>query len=414
MQNNKKSIQLLFLANGISGFAQGVSMLSIPWYFAKTNNSQVFNYSYALLTFIVMFFGLYAGTLVDKFSRKNNFLYTSLVCGFLLFAIASYGYINNSLPDFFVISVFAITMLNYNIHYPTLYAFGQEISKPEQYKFVNSNIEIVGQSTSILSGGFAAILLDGTDFSFGNLNLKINAWQIHDVFMMDAITYFIAAVLIYFIPYTQTKTVGDINESVGKRLKNGFNYLKQNQSILIFGICSYMVFAMLLVQIHAVLPIYIKHHLNAQGNVFALADTIYAVGALSAGFFINKLFQNKSIIQVIIALTVVVASIFFAASVSKSILVIYLVSLILGFCNAGIRVLRLTYMFKHIPNALMGRVGSIFNLINVFTRSVFIFVFSQSFFSFQNNIVYAYAAMAFFLLLSAAMLLVIKGKLAKN
>jgi hypothetical protein len=249
---------------------------------------------------------------------------------------------------------------------------------------------------------------------FDNINLKINAWQIHDVFMMDAITYFMAAVLIYFIPYTQTKTIGDINESIGKRLKNGFNYLKQNQSILIFGICSYMVFAMLLVQIHAVLPIYIKQHLNAKGNVFALADTIYAVGALSAGFFINKLFQNKSIIQVIIALTVVVASIFFAASVSKSILVIYLVSLILGFCNAGIRVLRLTYMFKHIPNTLMGRVGSIFNLINVFTRSVFIFIFSQSFFSFQNNIVYAYAAMAFFLLLSAAMLLVIKGKLAKN
>ncbi len=414
MQNNKKSIQLLFLANGISGFAQGVSMLSIPWYFAKTNNSQVFNYSYALLTFIVMFFGLYAGTLVDKFSRKNNFLYTSLVCGFLLFAIASYGYINNSLPAFLVISVFAITMLNYNIHYPTLYAFGQEISKPEQYKSVNSNIEIVGQSTSILSGGFAAILLDGTDFSVGNINFKINAWQIHDVFMMDAITYFMAAVLIYFIPYTQTKTIGDINESIVRRLKNGFNYLKQNQSILIFGICSYMVFAMLLVQIHAVLPIYIKQHLNAQGDVFALADTIYAVGALSAGFFINKLFQNKSIIQVIIALTVVVASIFFAASVSKSILVIYLVSLILGFCNAGIRVLRLTYMFKHIPNVLMGRVGSIFNLINVFTRSVFIFIFSQSFFSFQNNIVYAYAAMAFFLLLSAAMLMLVKGKLAKN
>ena len=76
MHENRKSLLLLFFANGISGFAQGVSMLSIPWYFAKNNNSQVFNYSYAALTFFIMFFGLYAGTLVDKFSRKNNFLFT--------------------------------------------------------------------------------------------------------------------------------------------------------------------------------------------------------------------------------------------------------------------------------------------------------------------------------------------------
>lgn len=414
MQNNKKSIQLLFLANGISGFAQGVSMLSIPWYFAKGSNSQIFNYAYAFLTFLLMFFGLYAGTLVDKFSRKNIFLYTSLVCGFLLFSIAFYGFVNGTLPFILVISVFGITMLNYNIHYPTLYAFSQEISLPEQYKSVNSNIEIVGQSTSILSGGFAAMLLDGTDFWLGNFHVKIIAWQIQDVFMMDAITYFLAAILIYFIPYTASKLYGDTNEGIFKRLKNGFDYLKHNQFILIFGISSFMVFAMLLVEIHAVLPIYIKNHLRAQGNVFALADTIYALGALSAGYFINKLFKSKSIIHIIIILTVVVASIFFAASVSKSILVIYIVSLVLGFCNAGIRVLRLTYLFKHVPNALMGRVGSIFNLINVFIRSIFIFMFSQSFFSYQNNMVYAYGIMSIFLILSAIMLFLVRTKLPKQ
>jgi hypothetical protein len=81
-------------------------------------------------------------------------------------------------------------------------------------------------------------------------------------------------------------------------------------------------------------------------------------------------------------------------------LVIYIVSIILGFCNAGIRVLRLTYMFTIIPNQIMGRVGSIFNLINVLTRSIFIFIFSQVFFSESNNIIYAYAIMGVFLFIS--------------
>ena len=412
MHENRKSLSLLFFANGISGFAQGVSMLSIPWYFAKNNNSQVFNYSYAALTFFIMFFGLYAGTLVDKFSRKNNFLFTSIICGLLIFTIAIIGYFNHGLPTYLIVAVFAITMLNYNIHYPTLYAFGQEISSPEQYKSVNSNIEIVGQSTSILSGGFAAMLLDGFDINILNVEISIKAWQIYDVFMMDAITYFLAALLIYFIPYAPIKKITEFNHGIIERLKKGFTYLKENQYVFIFGVSSYMVFAMLLVEIHAVLPTYIKQHLLAKGNVFALADTIYAIGALSAGFFINKLFDKASIVKVIVILTLVVAFIFIAAAISKSVLVIYIVSIILGFCNAGIRVLRLTYMFKIIPNNLMGRVGSIFNLINVLTRSIFIFMFSQSFFSMSNNIIFAYVIMAIFLLIAGAILLFSKNKLA--
>ncbi len=412
MNENRKSLLLLFFANGISGFAQGVSMLSIPWYFAKNNNSSVFNYAYAFLTFLIMFFGLYAGTLVDKFSRKNNFLITSLVCGFLILVISLIGYYNNGLTSPLIIMVFGITMLNYNIHYPTLYAFGQEISLPEQYKSVNSNIEIVGQSTSILSGGFAAMLLDGFQFSVFNFSFSIEPWFIHDVFLMDAITYFIAAVLIYLIPYVPINKVVDLNETIIERLKKGFNYLNENRIIFIFGICSYLVFAMLLVEIHAVLPTYIKNHLQEKGNVFALSDTIYAIGALGAGFFVTKVFNKLSIINSIIVLTFVTVLIFFAAAISKSVLIIYIISLILGFCNAGIRVLRLTYIFKLVPNNLMGRVGSIFNLLNVLIRSLFILLFSQSFFSTSNNMVFAYAIMSFFLLLAVFFLLSIRKKIA--
>jgi hypothetical protein len=69
-------------------------------------------------------------------------------------------------------------------------------------------------------------------------------------------------------------------------------------------------------------------------------------------------------------------------------------------------------MFKIIPNNLMGRVGSIFNLINVLTRCIFILIFSQSFFSMSNNIIFGYVIMAIFLLIAAAILLLSKKKLA--
>jgi DHA3 family macrolide efflux protein-like MFS transporter len=393
-------------------------MLAIPWYFAKNFRSDYFNASYGILTLVVLLFGLYAGTLVDRFSRKKNFIANSLVCGTLLGAIAVYGYTQNGLPDLLIVAAFGLTMLNYNIHFPTLYAFGQEISHPDDYEKVNMNIEIVGQSSSIFSGAFAAILLEGvhegTGRLFGfemNFPFEIRAWNIWEIFMMDAVTYFIAVVLIWFIRYTSNPLLDKQSNSVVQRVRIGFSYLKQHPEFMIFGLFSYSVFAMLLVEIHAVLPGYIERHLREDGSVFAAADLIYAVGALGAGIFVNRVFQATHIVKAVIILTLITAAIFFWAFASKSVLVIYTVSVILGFCNAGIRVLRLTYFFRHIPNELMGRVNSIFSMANVLTRSLFIFLFSTSFFTFDDHVVWAYFIMATFLIISGTVLIVNYRKL---
>lgn len=408
---NKSALNLLFLANGISGFSQGISMLAIPWYFASLQEATYFNQAYGIITFIVLFFGLYAGTLVDRFSRKNNFLGNSLICGILLCAIAGIGFYHHALSHFWVIAVFAITMLNYNIHYPTLYAFGQEISTREDYGKVNSTIEIVGQSTSILSGGIAALMLDGStlELGFGGLSIGIPKWEIWEIFMLNAFTYLVAAILIFFIKYTPAINTYH-QPPIWHRLRQGFTYLKQHPHLLVFGLFSYSVFAMLLVEIHAVLPSYVNHHLHEKGSVFAIADGIYAVGALAAGLFANKIFTGSSTQKVVMLLTIVTAAIFFWAFATRAVWVIYVVSIILGFSNAGIRVLRLTYLFNQVPNELMGRVNSIFNMANVLTRTVFIFIFSLPFFNFENNIIWAYFIMAIFLLFSAGILVLNKQK----
>ncbi|HCP92809.1 MAG TPA: hypothetical protein DIU05_02080 [Bacteroidetes bacterium] len=418
---NKQSLNLLFTANGISGFAQGISMLAIPWYFTKSQSGTYFNVSYGIITAIVLFFGLYAGTLVDRFSRKANFLGNNLVCGILILAISILGYINGALDDFWVMAVFGITMLNYNIHYPTLYAFGHEITEPQYYNKVNSNIEVVGQSTSILSGAFAALLIEGVASGKGklfgfevNMPFEIPRWEIWEVFMLNTVTYFIAAALVIMIRYTPVKQAKVELGSIWKRVVSGFTYLKQHPMFLIFGLFSYSVFAMLLVEIHAVLPGYVERHLQEQGSVFAAADLIYAIGALCAGLFVSKVFSSTHTVKAIIILTLITAGIFFWGFASKSVVVIYLISIILGFTNAGIRVLRLTYLFNHIPNELMGRVNSIFNMANVLTRTLFIFLFSMPFFTFGNHMIWAFLVMSFFLLVSGVVLWVNLQKLQEG
>ncbi len=415
---NQQSLNLLFTANGISGFAQGISMIAIPWYFTKAQSGTYFNVSYGVITAIVLFFGLYAGTLVDRFSRKANFLGNNLVCGFLILAISIAGYVTGELSDFWVMAVFGITMLNYNIHFPTLYAFGHEITEPRFYNKVNANIEVVGQSTSILSGAFAALLIEGVSSGKGklfgfevNMPFEIERWEIWEIFMLNAVTYFVAAALVMMIKYKPIVQPNIQIASIWQRVKTGFGYLKAHPLLLVFGIFSYSVFAMLLVEIHAVLPGYVERHLNEQGSVFAAADLIYAIGALGAGLFVNKVFSSSNSTRAVIILTFMTAAIFFWAFASRDVLIIYTVSVILGFTNAGIRVLRLTYLFNHVPNELMGRVNSIFNMVNVLTRTLFIFLFSLPFFTFGNHMIWAFLVMSVFLLLSGMVLVLNYKKL---
>jgi len=189
---NRQAVILLFIANIISGLAQGISMIAIPWYFVEVvSRPQVFASAYIIITFMTLFWGLYSGTLVDRYPRKKLFIIVNLICGVLIGSIAFYGFYMQYLSDLLVILVFGITIFNYNVHYPNLYAFGQEITEPKNYGKFNSYIEVQGQTTSVLAGAFAALLLTGTqNNSLEIAGLKfilpfnIKSWEIYEIFLL--------------------------------------------------------------------------------------------------------------------------------------------------------------------------------------------------------------------------------------
>ena len=53
---NIETIRLLFAANIISGLAQGITMVAIPWYFIKIVNApEKFTTAYLVITFLTLF-----------------------------------------------------------------------------------------------------------------------------------------------------------------------------------------------------------------------------------------------------------------------------------------------------------------------------------------------------------------------
>lgn len=416
---NKKAISLLFLANIISGFAQGISMIAIPWYFADIlDMSGTYAKGYAMLTFISLFWGLYAGSLVDRYARKKLFLFSNLICAIIIGSIALLGYVNGDTPWYLVMLVFGTTMLHYNIHYPNLYAFGQEITEPKNYAKLNSYIEIQGQSTSIIAGSFAAILLTGTENGILNilglnmpLPFNITPWKIHEIFLMDAITYVFAFSIILFIKHVPLIEKNTEKGSIFSRLKNGFFYLKENTQIFIFGVCSSAIFTFLIVEIFILLPSYVSHYLHESADVFASSEVYYSIGALLAGVGIRSITKKMDIVDSIILLMLITIISCLFLTFTKSVAILFVMSLIIGLTNAGTRILKTTFLFQKVPNNIIGRSGSVFGSISISIRTLLILLFSSPFFSDTENVRYGYLVGAVFLLVATIPLILNRKKL---
>jgi MFS family permease len=403
---NKRALVLLFAAHMISSFAQGITMLAIPWYFTSVvNQSELFGKVLALATVLSVFWSLYAGTLIDRYPRKNIFWFTALAGLLCMGSIAAYGSQADEMPIALVALAFVITFFGYNIHYPNLYAFAQELAARGDYGRVNSMIEVVGQSTSVLSGAVGAILLSGT--TTGGINLmgmhvklpfEIAQWQLWEIFMLDASTYLAAACIIPFIRYQRMAELKVDLEPIFARLKKGVRFLTANRGLLMFGLASYATFIVLLVQVMYLLPLYIDRQLLSGADVYASSEVYFALGSLCAGLFIRSLTKHMAPAKAIVILMIGAGLLFIAVSSVKSVSFFYVFSLLLGFSNAGTRIIRVTYLFDHIPNNIIGRANSIFYLYNILMRSVLLSVFSLAFFSFENNVVWAYAICGMFIL----------------
>lgn len=376
---NKNAIILLFMANSISGVAQGLTVIAIPWYIMNTlNKPALFGLIYFCITFLSLFWGTYAGGLIDRFNRKNLFIYQNWIGCLILVSAALYGFYIGHISLEVASVVFMFSIFIYNIHYPNLYAFVQEISESENYGRINSYIEIQGQLTTVLSGALAAILISG------NINLfsiQIKQWSLQQVFALDACTYFSAATIIYFIKYKPLTKRYKESGTILAQIVTGFNYLKQHKNIFLFGTASYGIFICILISTHYILPNYINQILNEPVAVYAKVEILFALGAIFAGITITKIFAKTNAILAVIIMTVLVGLLFFSINLYTQLWYFYAAFFVIGLCNAGTRITRITYIFQKIPNQMIGRSSAVFRIGAALIRLTFIALFTLPLFT---------------------------------
>jgi MFS family permease len=136
---NTKAISILLASHAISGVAQGISMIAIPWYFARILDMETtFGVAFSVITIATLFWSVYSGTLIDRYSRKKLFLWLNAIGMLILGGSAAIGFIQDGLAPAILIGVAAFTIFNYNLHFPNMFAFGQELISKEFYGRYNS------------------------------------------------------------------------------------------------------------------------------------------------------------------------------------------------------------------------------------------------------------------------------------
>ena len=369
-----RTLILLFSANTISGFAQGVTILSIPWYIIHQPGGKFLNpLMVALVTMASMFWGLYAGTLVDRYNRKNIFLTINAADGVVMVSLASIGFYLGYMPIILVALAYTTTIFTYNVHFPNLYAFVQELFEPKYYARVNSAIEIQGQTTNFIGMMIGGLLIDGSpQLSWWPEWLEFSPWSMAEIFLLDGGTYVIGVMLIWLIPYVPSASKLIDTGSIVKRLRQGFKYLNANRYLFIFGVASHVLFFSLLVVVHVVAPVYVNDYLEEPASILAFFKGLYAVGAVIAGLIgLSALVRRSNLIRQIIFLLAMAGGLYLVLAFTHSIALTLSLAVLLGIGNAGTRILRITYLVRLVPNRVIGRVNSIFAVINVLMRVAF-------------------------------------------
>lgn len=408
--NNKYAILLLFLANTISGFSQGISLIAIPWYFVDVlEQPQLNSYIYFVATIVSLFWGTYAGTLVDKHSRKKIFLWSNIVGAGLFLSGGFFCYYTQTVPIFILGLLFSCTFFIFNIHYPTLYAFAQELVEQKDYGRITSYIEVQGQTTSVISGGIAAILLSGGVYNIGFQTIEVSKWSMSQILLLDGFTYLTCIFIILLIKYESTVRRKIEEQNIFERLQTGLNFFKTNPLILLFGVSSFSVFATVLVGNFVLAPDYVRNYLEADANVYALHELMYAFGAICAGLFVSRIFSKWNNILGCILLHILCGVVYFIFAFIWNIPVFLSFMFFIGLCNAGSRVLRITFLLERVPNQVIGRVGSVYMVINVIERLILIALFTTPLFA--KNIAFSYVVCGGFCWMAAVVMIVFYQKM---
>ena len=203
--------------------------------------------------------GPIAGVIADQYERRRVIIATYLLCVPFILLLVFYRSI------ILAYAVFFITGFLYSIARPAYRALIPQLVPDEQLEEANGLLASSDSAAQILGPGIAGTLLVVVDA--------------RTLFILDATSYVLAAILVFIIPVT---VVEPSDDAVLSGFRNGVNYMRQTPLLLMLTSLGVVLFVAAGV-FEAIVPYYIRELLGQGSSTYSMFLLATGVGSFIGG-----------------------------------------------------------------------------------------------------------------------------------
>lgn len=353
----------LLVANTLGSIGSGVTIFAVPWMLVnRAHGSDVFRWATIGTTLLLFSIMPYYGTVVDRSSRKTMLLASELFGLAATGSMAITAILLGRVDTWQLVTIYFCGMLYYTLHYPAKFAFIQQLFDRSQYQALVGLLEIQGQTAMMIAGGLGGYLVD-------------RGVPLYSILLFDAATYFISFGLQASLPYRATH-LENIAANLPRRsmwhsVGEAWKWLGSQPRLTVFLSCSFIPFIAVMAS-NYLFPIYVAQTLRADAKIYGAGEISFALGAILAGALLPRLVAQHSAYHTI-AVTMLIFMVGLGLLILLPIRSFYLTAaVLLGFGNAGCRVARSALMLHLIPNEVMGRINTFYNVFDRLMRTLLV------------------------------------------
>jgi DHA3 family macrolide efflux protein-like MFS transporter len=344
----KRDFSLMWSAQLISTIGEALTDLAAAILIFRITGSAFAVGAVLMVTAIpTLFFGLFAGVIVDRYNKKAILLLANLLRGFIVLGIPlAFATLDEGAA---VIALYALIFLSASVRQffdPAWEAVLPEIASEDELTQANSFLAVSSFGSTAVGFAAAGFLASSGDYFLA--------------FYIDALTYFAAFALL--LPVIVPKSPPAEPTSVAvvvDNLKSGASYLWNTpilRSIFIVGAPVFLSFGLWNVLL---LPMSIRV-LDATEFEYGLQEGLTSVGFVIGSFFMarygDRLTEGSWLVTGTIAMGIFGVLYGLAPDINIAILMVT----ITGFLNAPQSIARRLLLQRHIPREMRGRVFSAF------------------------------------------------------
>lgn len=355
-----KNFIIIVLGQIISLFGNAIQRFSMSLYLLDfTGSTATFANILAISTIPYILFAPIAGKLSDSVNKKKIMVYLDFFCAALIGVYSIILLSGNDNTIIVAIVMFTLS-ISYTLYGPAVSSSIPQVVEEDKLTSANGIINQVGSIVNLVGPILAGII-------YGLLGIKV-------IVIINALSFLFSAIMELFldIPDVVKKDEKEGKVSVGFirksfiDMKESFAYLKKENKIALYIICSYAFCNIFLVPILSIVaPYFINVLLGLPSEVYGVVEGICVLGMMLGGFWISvkpKMFSMKKLHYAYYPMIV-------GVTLMSTLGFIKLNNLVMaGFfavCGMAImlslsltNVLTLTFIQKQVPFEMLGRISA--------------------------------------------------------